>query len=153
MPDRLPSPAFSTTQLPEVQDLLAPDGSEVRVLSVASRGGMAHFRLQPGRISHAVQHRTVEELWYVLDGSGEIWRSANGEELLTPLTPGTCVTILTGTKFQFRAFNEAPLSILGVTMPPWPGNDEAILVGGKWPASVPSDAASDNIDRTDAVDC
>ena len=151
MPNRLPLPAFSTAQLPEFQDLLAPDGSEVRILSVASRGGMAHFRLQPGMISHAVQHRTVEEIWYVLEGNGEIWRSANGHELVTALTPGTSVSIPVGTAFQFRAFGEAPLSILGVTMPPWPGNDEAILISGKWPASAPGDIRSDKIDNSDAV--
>ena len=140
MPERLPSASFSTIRLPEAHDLLAPDGSQVRVLSIASRGGMAHFRLHPGTVSQAVQHRTVEEIWYVLEGLGEIWRSANGQELVTALFPGTCLTIPVGTSFQFRALNESALSILGVTMPPWPGNDEALLIHGKWSASIPGSA-------------
>ena len=90
MPERLPSASFSTIRLPEAHDLLAPDGSQVRVLSIASRGGMAHFRLHPGTVSQAVQHRTVEEIWYVLSGRGEMWRRQGDREEIVVLEPGVC---------------------------------------------------------------
>jgi len=123
---------FSTKALPEVYDVLAPDGSEVRVLAGASRGSMAHFRLPPGQVSVAVCHRTVDEVWYVTAGSGEIWRSSRNAEEVTALSPGLSLTIPVGTSFQFRAGNDAALEIVGVTMPPWPGPDEAYPVTGKW---------------------
>jgi mannose-6-phosphate isomerase-like protein (cupin superfamily) len=36
-----------------------------------------------------------------------------------------CLTIPLGTRFQFRAdANGEPLTVVGVTMPPWPDADE-----------------------------
>ena len=35
----------------------------MRVLLRLGRGSMAHFELAPGRVSRAVAHRAVEELW------------------------------------------------------------------------------------------
>jgi len=29
---------------------------------------MAHFKLGPGRVSRAVAHHSVEEIWYILRG-------------------------------------------------------------------------------------
>ena len=135
-PDPIEPAAFATAKLPDAFDLLAPDGSEVRVLAGVARGGMAHFRLPAGETSRAVRHRTVEEIWYILQGQGEVWRSANGREEITALSPGVCLTIEAGTAFQFRAFGEGALAILGVTMPPWPGSAEAIPVDGRWPATA-----------------
>jgi mannose-6-phosphate isomerase-like protein (cupin superfamily) len=95
-------------------------------------GGMAEFELAPGQVSTAVTHRTVEEIWYVLRGRGEMWRRQGTSEEVTPLEPGICLTIPLDTHFQFRAFGEAPLAVLGITMPPWPGADEATIVAGPW---------------------
>jgi len=33
---------------------------------------MAHFHLPAGQVSRAVRHRTVEEIWFVLSGRGEM---------------------------------------------------------------------------------
>lgn len=61
-----------------------------------------------------------------------MWRkSADGTEDITPLAPGTSLTIPVGTHFQFRAGNDG-FSAFGVTVPPWPGEDEAVFVEGKW---------------------
>ena len=35
----------------------------------------------------------------------------------------------------------APLTAVGVTMPPWPGDDEAYEVPGAWPAEPPGPPA------------
>jgi mannose-6-phosphate isomerase-like protein (cupin superfamily) len=48
-----------------------------------------------------------------------------------------CLTIPLGTHFQFRAFGPESLTALGVTMPPWPGEGEAVRVQGKWEPTVP----------------
>jgi mannose-6-phosphate isomerase-like protein (cupin superfamily) len=123
---------FSETILPLAHDILAPDGSEVRVLAALARGSMAHFTLRPGQVSRAVRHRTVEEIWYVVGGHGDIWRSLNGRSTVTDLSPGVCLTIPVGTDFQFRAATDETVSVVAVTMPPWPGQDEAIFVAGPW---------------------
>src|ERR1700737_3373525 len=65
---------FDTMQLPDVPDAVAPDGSDVRVLLQLGRGSMAHFELGAGRVSRAVAHHSVEEIWYILAGAGQMWR-------------------------------------------------------------------------------
>lgn len=123
---------FATRTLPATPDVIAPDGSEVRVLLRLAGGSMAHFRLHPGEVSLPVEHRTVEELWYVVAGRGEMWRSQAGREEITLLAPGVSLSIPLGTRFQFRCLGDAPLEAVGVTMPPWPGMDEAMPVEGPW---------------------
>ena len=124
--------AFETKRLPVERDVIAPDGSEVRVLLGLKGGGMAHFRLEPGETSAAVTHRTVGEVWYILAGQGEMWRQAGGQEETVALEAGVCLTIPLGTRFQFRSFGKEALEAVGVTMPPWPGEGEAVDVPGPW---------------------
>jgi len=107
----------------------------VRVLLRLAGGSVAHFALGPGRVSRAVTHRTVEEIWYVLTGRGEMWRRQGDRESVVPLEPGTCLTIPLGTHFQFRALGPEGLAAVAVTMPPWPGSDEAVPVPGAWPST------------------
>jgi mannose-6-phosphate isomerase-like protein (cupin superfamily) len=127
-------PAFDTKMLPAACDVLAPDGSQVRLLLSLAGGSMAHFTLPPGEVSRAVTHRTVEEICYVVGGHGEMWRSQDGHAEVTALAPGVCLTLPAGTAFQFRAGAQA-FSAVAITMPPWPGADEAVFVEGAWPAT------------------
>ena len=117
-------------------DLIASDGCEVRVLAQTPRGSMAHFTLGPGQVARAVAHRTVEEVWYFLAGQGRIWRSQGDEETIVPVAPGLSLAIPLGTRFQLRNDGAVPLAAVAVTMPPWPGENEAYSVEGKWPATV-----------------
>jgi mannose-6-phosphate isomerase-like protein (cupin superfamily) len=128
---------FSTMRLPLSRDAVAPDGSDVRVLLGLERGGMAQFALAPGQASTAVTHRTVSEIWYFLSGRGEMWRAQAGREEIVPVEAGVCLTIPLGTHFQFRSLGDEPLAAIGVTMPPWPGEGEAIVVPGTWQPTVP----------------
>ncbi|MBM4408978.1 MAG: cupin domain-containing protein [Chloroflexi bacterium] len=127
---------FPTRTLPATPDAIAPDGSEVRVLAGRAAGGMACFRLAPGQVARAVTHRSVEEIWYVVEGAGEIWRARDGVEEVMRLQPGVSLAIPLGTTFQFRAQGTAPLSVIAVTMPPWPGENEAIERLGPWTPTV-----------------
>lgn len=129
---------FGTMPLPDVPDAVAPDGSDVRVLLRLGRGSMAHFELAAGRVSRAVAHHDVDEIWYILAGQGEMWRRRGERQETVALRPGTCVSIPAGTHFQFRCAGEAPLAAVGVTMPPWPGPGEAYDVSGPWPADAPA---------------
>ena len=123
---------FQTIRLLGVPVELAPDGSQVRVLPRMSAASMIHIELGAGRVSRAVAHRTVEEIWYVVSGRGEMWRRRGAHEETIDLVPGVSLTIPVGTHFQFRASREEPICIVAVTMPPWPGDEEADPVKGPW---------------------
>ena len=123
---------FDTKPLPVARDAIAPDGSDVRLLLGLKGGGLAHFELAPGRTSVAVSHRTVEEIWFFLSGRGEMWRKQGDREQVVRVQSGVSLTIPVGTHFQFRSIGQEPLSAIGITMPPWPGEDEAFKVEGRW---------------------
>ncbi|MCA3560700.1 MAG: cupin domain-containing protein [Aestuariivirga sp.] len=124
--------SLSTRERSLDPDVTAPDGSEVRILAATSRGSMAQFTLPPRAVSKAVAHRTVEEVWLVTHGQGRMWRKLGDMEVTADLWAGISVSIPAGAHFQFRNDGEEPLHCVGVTMPPWPGMDEAYEVKGVW---------------------
>ena len=128
---------FRAMQLPSARDVVATDGSDVRILLGLAGGTMAHFQLSPGHTSSAVTHRTVEEIWYFLSGRGEMWLKQEGREEIVPLESGVCLTIPLGTHFQFRSLGDQALAAVSITMPPWPGDGEALVVPGTWEPTVP----------------
>lgn len=123
---------LETRRAADLPDAIAPDGSEVRVLCGLSRGGLALFSLAPGAVSKAVAHRTVEELWFVVSGNGRMWRRLGGQEDIVELGPGVSLSIPVAAHFQFRCDGGEPLRVVGATMPPWPGAEEAYPVEGVW---------------------
>ena len=102
------SKPYETRTLGAAVDATAPDGTAVRLLLSLAGGSMAHFELPAGAVSHAVTHRTVEEIWFVVSGRGSIWRRQDVQERIDPLAPGTSLTIPLGTAFQFRAEAGSP---------------------------------------------
>ena len=128
--------SFQTKRLGTRPDAIAPDGSEVRILCSVGRGSLAHFTLPPHAVSQAVAHRTVDEVWYFLSGRGQMWRRSLDLEEIVDVEPGVSITIPLGTSFQFRSLSHEPLSAVGTTMPPWPGEDEAFAVDGVWKPTV-----------------
>lgn len=94
---------------------------------------MAEFRLSAGQTTAAVVHRTVDEVWFVTGGRGELWRNpASGDDTIIELASGVSVSIECGTAFQFRTTGDTSLTIVGVTVPPWPGDSEALPAIGPW---------------------
>ncbi len=93
---------------------------------------MAVFSLPPKAVSKAIVHRTVDEVWYVVSGYGRMWRKLGDEEEIADVGPGVSLALPVGTHFQFRCDGLEALVIVGATMPPWPGKDEAIVVEGTW---------------------
>ncbi len=128
--------SFDTKRASSAPDAVAPDGSEVRILGGVSRGSMAQFSLPPGAVSKAVAHRTVEEVWCFIAGSGRMWRQLDGREDIVEVGPGVSITLPLGTRFKFRCDSAEPLVAVGTTMPPWPGGDEAYVVEGPWVATT-----------------
>ena len=125
---------FHSKALNQDPDVMAPDGSEVRVLCQLSRGSMAHFTLPPGAVSIAVAHHTIEELWFIVSGAGRMWRRLGDHEDVVTLSPGLSLSLPVGAQFQFRCDGQEPLKAVGVAMPPWPGMEEAYAVEGAWEA-------------------
>jgi mannose-6-phosphate isomerase-like protein (cupin superfamily) len=117
-------------------DTLAPDGSEIRLLigpeDRVVRASLCEVGLPPGRVSRAIRHRTVEEIWYLLAGTGRVWRSptsmSDPSAAVAEVGPGDALTIPRGWAFQFQATGDEPLRFLCYTSPPWPGEDEAMYV-------------------------
>jgi mannose-6-phosphate isomerase-like protein (cupin superfamily) len=111
-------------------DATAPDGSEIRLLATgvegARRASLCEVRLAAGAVSRPVSHRSVEEIWYVLEGRGQVWRCPPGSRA-DPIAihPGDAIVIPATWAFQFAA-GGAPLRFLCYTAPPWPGPDEAV---------------------------
>jgi mannose-6-phosphate isomerase-like protein (cupin superfamily) len=112
-------------------DAIAPDGSDIyfKVLD-AKHASVVEVVLALGRTTRAVRHRTVEEIWYILAGSGDVWMRApdDSRSETRAVGRGDTVVIPTGWDFQFRARGEEPLRFLCYTSPPWPGEDDAILL-------------------------
>lgn len=123
---------MQTKHLPSCYDCLAPDGSEIRVLATTERGSSAHCTLPPRGVSQPVAHCSVEEIWYIIRGCGQVWRKLGELEQVVQVSPGVSLTIPAGTHFQFRNLENEPLEFLLTTMPPWPGENEAYRVEGYW---------------------
>ena len=126
-------------------DVLAPDGSEIRLLTDGRHGAVkssvVEVTLPAGQVSRPVYHRTVEETWYILEGRGQVWRCppgrvsselAEGSNHAAPsvapqyVAAGDALVIPTGWRFQFAASPDVALRFLCHTTPPWPGEDEAV---------------------------
>jgi mannose-6-phosphate isomerase-like protein (cupin superfamily) len=115
-------------------DTTAPDGSEIRFLIDHTSGiqgaSMVEVSLQRGQITKPVRHRSVEEIWYILEGKGQVWRcppDRNPEEIHPcEVQKGEALSIPTLWTFQFRASENHPLRFLCITIPAWPGNEEII---------------------------
>ena len=121
----------------QAPDATAPDGSEIRLLingrHLAQRASLCEVTLAVGQVSRPVRHQTVEEIWYVLEGRGRVWRSSSesGNQLqeTVEIGPGDALTIPTGWRFQFSAGAQTALRFLCYTNPPWPGPEEAQPAG------------------------
>ena len=129
------------------ESLTAPDGSAVRLLLTeahgATRCSMVEVSIPAGAVSRPVRHRTVEEVWYIIAGRGRVWRCPPdlpaAEVAPVGVAAGDAIVIPTGWAFQFAADGNddsagdadagaGGLRFICVTMPPWPGMDEAEIL-------------------------
>ena len=107
----------------------------------AGRSSLCEITLGAEQVSRPVVHRTVEEVWYVLTGTGRVWRCppTGGDEdgITCEVRAGDALAIPLGWRFQFAA-GPGGLSFLCHTTPPWPGAHEASpsSTGGLGPPTV-----------------
>ncbi len=115
--------------IPEV----APDGSTVRPLARCRDASHCHCVLDPGQVSVAVAHRTVDELWYCIAGTGEFYCQNLGPRPI-PIHAGSSWHVPRGESFQFKNTSVEPLQCIITTCPPWPpsGAAEALPATSFW---------------------
>lgn len=101
---------MKTKRLPEYPDRKLSAGADVRYLVDA----------------------TVSELWYVLEGHGEICRDDGSQSSLTTLVEGSSNDIPVGTAFQYRNVSNADLRFICIKMPPLPGVEQATIIDDYW---------------------
>jgi mannose-6-phosphate isomerase-like protein (cupin superfamily) len=113
-------------------DVVAADGSELVLLARTDRASMAHGSLHSGAVSHAIAHRTVDEVWFVVSGAAEVWRANERGESIEIVEAGASLAIPCGTRFQYRTIGSEPFRFIMATIPAWPGDDEAVPTPGIW---------------------
>lgn len=122
--------------LPELPDAKSPAGADIRFIMDGTTGNMIHSSVPPGQINRASVHATVSEFWHVLAGRGEIWRRDGTEQRVTALVPGVSIDIPVGTEFQYRNTGTEVLQFICISMPRWPGDQEASFVPGPWEPTI-----------------
>ena len=108
-------------------------GDAGRVFAVAADAARNYY-VGIRRADYDSQHTGVVKLdrdWRIVASVG-----FGQPETIVAVESGVCLTIPLGTHFQFRSLGAGALSAVGVTMPPWPGEGEAVVVQGKWKATV-----------------
>ena len=123
-------------QLPDRPNAKSPAGADIRFIMEGTTGNMIHSTVPPGQINRATIHKTVGEFWYAIEEKGEIWRKDEAEERVTLLTAGVSIDISVGTAFQYRNVGSEPLKFICITMPPWPGDEEASHLTGIWDPTI-----------------
>lgn len=125
----------------DTPDVIAPDGAEIRVLVDQSRGAtklsLAEALVKPGERTSCVSHRTIEEVWYIVQGKGRFHRlTPNGtEESIEEVVTGEALFIPTGYRFWIENTGPGDLRFLCCDAPAWPGHDEAVV----WATTTQSD--------------
>lgn len=122
----------SVVQLKPTYDDIAPDKSQIYFLARGNNSSLCQCVLPCGAITQAVSHKTVEEIWFFLEGYGEVWRSNSQNCIPVSVQKGSSLVIPVKTVFQFRNLGDVPLKFMIVTTPPWPGDEEAKKEVGLW---------------------
>jgi mannose-6-phosphate isomerase-like protein (cupin superfamily) len=128
---------MQTRSIPSRPDARSPAGAEIRFLLEGETGNMIHATVPPGQVNRATVHATVSEFWHVLSGEGQIWRRDGAGEETTLLEPGVSIDISVGTAFQYRCTGRDQLQFLCISMPRWPGDEEATVIEGPWNPTAP----------------
>ena len=128
---------MQTRAFPSTPDGRSPAGAEIRHLMEGETGNMIHSTVPPGQVNRATRHATVSEFWHVLSGEGRIWRRDGTGEETVALRNGVSIDIPVGTAFQYRCDGVDPLEFLCISMPGWPGDQEATFIEGPWEPTAP----------------
>jgi mannose-6-phosphate isomerase-like protein (cupin superfamily) len=93
------------------------DGSTIRELHHTEEQSLAEATLEPGQATERHYHARTEEIYFLLDGEGEL--EVDGET--RPVAPGEAILIPAGARHQIRA--ATPLRFLCCCAPPYSHDD------------------------------
>lgn len=127
---------MKTKMLTEHPEAKSPAGADIRYLMDGETGNMIHSTVPPHQVNKATVHATISEFWFVLEGRGEIWRDDGVESDVTVLIPGIAIDIPVGTAFQYRNVSDVDLKFICISMPRWPGDQEARYIDGVWQPTI-----------------
>ena len=110
--------------LADAESFVTADGSTIRELFGLPTGGVEHqslaeATLAPGQATERHYHRASEEIYFVLDGEGEM--ELDGER--RQVGEGDAVAIPRGAWHELRAEGDRPLRILCSCAPPYRHED------------------------------
>ena len=110
--------------LADADSFVTADGSTIRELFGRPTGGVEHqslaeATLAPGQATQRHYHRVSEEIYFVLDGEGEM--ELDGER--RGVSAGDAVAIPAGSWHELRAEGDRPLRILCSCAPPYTHED------------------------------
>lgn len=106
------------------EPFVTADGSTIRELFGLPTGGVDHqslaeATLAPGQATQRHYHRASEEIYFVLDGEGEM--ELDGERRRVDV--GDAIAIPPGAWHELRAGGDRPLRILCCCAPPYRHED------------------------------
>jgi mannose-6-phosphate isomerase-like protein (cupin superfamily) len=104
---------FTTADGSTIRELLGLPTAPVRNQS------LAEATLEPGQATERHYHAESEELYYLLEGSGEM--EIDGER--ARVVPGDAILIAPGARHQIRADEGGPLRFLCCCAPPYRHED------------------------------
>lgn len=120
------SPDFEIIRASERDPLIPPDGSEVRELArppdSARNQSLAEARVPPGSETVEHFHRSSEEIYCFLEGSG---RMRFGDQT-APVESGEVVVIPPGVRHKLWNTGTEPLVLLCCSAPPY-SDDDTVL--------------------------
>ncbi len=111
--------AFQTKDGSEIRELLAYRNSSVRLQS------LAEARLAPGVSTIAHSHQRTEEIYYILEGEGQM-QVAEEQRLVGP---GDAIAILPGQLHQITNTGNRLLKFLCCCAPPYEHDDTELAEG------------------------
>jgi mannose-6-phosphate isomerase-like protein (cupin superfamily) len=103
--------------LASAEPFTTKDGSTIRELHHTAEQSLAEATLEPGQATDRHHHARTEEIYFLLDGEGEM--EVDGDR--RHVTPGDAVLIPAGAWHQIRA--ETPLRFLCCCAPPYSHDD------------------------------
>ena len=122
---------------PPHPDARSPAGAEIRYLIEGEAGGMIHSTVPAGQVNRAAVHATVERVLGCLTGQGQLWRGdRTGEDDIAEGRGFHRHPSRDRTPVSLRRTD--PLLFLCITMPPWPGDQEATIIEGPWTPTAPA---------------
>lgn len=101
-----------------ITELVHPTHDEVTNLS------LAEAVVEPGQSTYRHNHATSEEIYYVLEGQGQLYLGAE----VVQMKPGSAHLISAGTEHSVTALPGGPLRFLCISSPPY-SDDDTELTG------------------------